>query len=256
MEGKRLNDDDLNDDDLPAIMGYSSKCGTMADGSLRIQIDVQPKDAQKAFRMFGTPGTAIALARLTDEVAVEEDRPGKPKKKGKGPFGDYAAALVKTGFFRTPKVWEGIGTDKQYLEWLKGKKSAFSGERDIDKDTGEMFCVPAHVRHVEHGSGTGIKPPYSAIPLTNAEHQLSHQKGDSAIAPRDWWDKMRVKYVSQWAYETLKANMGYDSYTDMHPRRLLEWARQRDLENLLPLLYHTLEDGDGENPESKAASET
>ena len=77
-------------------------------------------------------------------------------------------------------------------------------------------------------------------------------RGDSAIGPRDWWDKMRVKYVSQWAYETLKARMNYDSYTDMPPHRLLAWARQRDLDSLLPMAYNDLEDEDGETTESQA----
>ncbi|MCP4470163.1 MAG: hypothetical protein GY815_05670 [Gammaproteobacteria bacterium] len=207
----------------------------MADGSLRLQIDIRPDDAQRAFKLFGTPNSAVALARLTDEVAVEEERPGKKKK---GPFGESARALVQSGFFRTPNIWAGIGPDSEFLEWLKHQKSALSGKRDYYEDTFEGCCVPAHVRHLEHGGGTGIKPEYSAIPLTNEEHQLAHQKGDSALGEREWWDKMRIKYVSQWAYETLKEKMGYDSYTDIAPYAIRAWAKQRELENLLPKSFH------------------
>ena len=93
--------DDLFEDDQPAVLGYSTKCTTMADGSLRVQIDINPKDTQKAFRMFGSPGSAVALARLQDDVAVEADR---PKLNQKGPFGDYARALVLSGFFKTDSM--------------------------------------------------------------------------------------------------------------------------------------------------------
>ena len=101
----------------------------------------------------------------------------------------------------------------------------------------DMAELPLVSSVIEFGSGTGIKPPYSAIPLTNAEHQMSHDRGDSAIGDENWWAKMRIKYVSQWAYEKLKANMGYDSYTDMPPHQLVEWASQRELTQHLPLSY-------------------
>jgi hypothetical protein len=235
-------------------MGNSSKASTMADGSLRLQIDIMPKDVQIAFKMFGTTGTAIALAPLKDEVAVEQNRPGKSEKPTKGPYGEWAKALVQSGFFRTPKVWQGIGPDTEFLEWVKTQKSAKSKEFSQYDDTGECYCVPAHVRHLELGSGTGIKPEYAAIPLTKEEHDLSHLKGDIAIGDREWWDKQRIKYVSLWAYETLKKKMNYDSYTDMPPRRLLDWATQRGIEDQLPVRYHTAETQDGETEVGQTAS--
>jgi hypothetical protein len=36
----------------------------MADGTLRLSVDIEPRDAQAAFRLFGAPGTAVALAAL------------------------------------------------------------------------------------------------------------------------------------------------------------------------------------------------
>lgn len=232
------------DEEISAIMGSSSKASTMADGSLRLQIDIRPEDAQNAFKLFGTPGSAIALARLTDEVAVEHDRP-KPEK---GPYGKYAQALVASGWFRIPKVWEGIGTDEEYLDWVKHQPCALTGNFSETHDTGEQYCVPAHVRRVEHGSGTGIKPKYSAIPLMHDLHTRAHQHGDTSLRPEEWWDKQRIKYVSDWAFETLKKKLNYESYTDIPPTTLVAWALQRDLMNYLPFEFH------GENTESKAES--
>jgi len=239
------------EEELPAIMGTSSKASTMADGSLRLQIDIMPADAQQAFRMFGTPSSAIALARLTDEVAVEQERPGKPQK---GPYGEWARELVQSGFFRTPKVWEAIGTDRLFLGWIRQQKSAYSKEYSEIHDDGVGYCVPAHIRKVQHGSGTGIKPPYCAIPLTQSEHDLTHSKGDIALGDELWWDKQRIKYVSQWAYEQLKLRMREKSYTDISPQRLLNWAKANGVSDQLPMRYHTLENPNGEDTESSAAS--
>jgi len=235
----------MNDDEeLSAILGSSTKCSTMADGTLRIQVDIKPEDAQNAFKLFGTPGSAIALARITDAAAVEIDRP-KPEK---GPYGKFAQALVASGFFRIPRVWEGIGTDEEYLEWVKHQPCALTGNFSEHHDSGEQYCVPAHVRRVEHGSGTGIKPRYSAIPLMHDLHQQAHQHGDTTLCPEEWWQKQRIKHIEKWAFETLKKRLNYDSYTEIPPTTLVAWATQRDLMNYLPFKFH------GEDTESKTES--
>jgi hypothetical protein len=226
--------EDIDSESAPAaFLGSSSSAKTMADGTLRITIDLAPGDAIGAFTAFGKPGSGVAIARISDQVAVEAERP----KKVKGPYGEYAKYLVQSGFFRSPDVWANVGSDKEYLEWVKQQPSAISGEFSEFHDTGEQYCIPAHIRRVQHGSGTAEKPPYCALPLTNAEHQQTHQHGDTSLRPEEWWDKQRIKYVSKWAYETLKRKMGYDSYTDMAPHRLVDWASQRGLTQYLPMAY-------------------
>jgi hypothetical protein len=50
----------------------------MADGTLRLIVDVEPRDAVAAFGLFGQPGTAMALAALKPG-ATPEPEPEKPK---------------------------------------------------------------------------------------------------------------------------------------------------------------------------------
>lgn len=56
---------------MDAIEGSVAALKVMADATVRIAIDIEPRDAQAAFRMFGTPGTAIAIAVLK----TEQDQP-------------------------------------------------------------------------------------------------------------------------------------------------------------------------------------
>ncbi|MFT5483328.1 MAG: hypothetical protein ACI9GW_001985 [Halieaceae bacterium] len=246
-----MNDETDNNEEAPAaFLGSSAGCRTMADGTLRITVDLPPIHAIGAFTAFGAPGSPVAIARITSEVALEEGRP-KSDKPVKGPYGEYAKALVQSGFFRVPNVWCAIGTDGQYLEWVKRQKSAISGEFSEYHDDGEAYCIPAHVRRVAHGSGTAIKPPYSAIPLTNQEHQQAHQHGDSNLRPDEWWDKTRIQYVARWAYETLKHNLRYGSYTSIPPSKLVEWASQYNVTEYLPRSIK-----DGANAEDPAESES
>lgn len=72
---------------MSVISAAAMRCRTMADGSLRIEIEIEPKDRQAAFSMFGEPGTPMALAALkvghaaagTEPVG---DEPGQEPKGG------------------------------------------------------------------------------------------------------------------------------------------------------------------------------
>jgi hypothetical protein len=59
---------------MSAILATSGAIRTLVDGTLRISFDVEPKDAADAFAMFGKPGSPAALARITNQAAVEHDR--------------------------------------------------------------------------------------------------------------------------------------------------------------------------------------
>lgn len=63
---------------MSVLEGASVSCKTMADGTLRLTIDVEPRNAQDAFALFGSPGRAVALAALMDGAgAVKEPDAGK-----------------------------------------------------------------------------------------------------------------------------------------------------------------------------------
>lgn len=76
----------MNDNTPAAIMGASGACRTMADGTLRVVIDVEPRHARAAFNLFGAPGTPVALARITPEAATAEARTefDQPPERQKG----------------------------------------------------------------------------------------------------------------------------------------------------------------------------
>ena len=65
---------------MSAIPCASVSLKTMADGTLRISFDIEPNNAQDAFRLFAAPGTPAAIAALqVGYAAVTEPVPEKPK---------------------------------------------------------------------------------------------------------------------------------------------------------------------------------
>lgn len=66
---------------MTALAGASAGVKDMADGSLRITIEFEPKDAKAAFELFGSRGTPIAVAALKVGFAAVKDEPPAEKVK-------------------------------------------------------------------------------------------------------------------------------------------------------------------------------
>lgn len=226
----------------------------MVDNTLRITFDFEPRNAAAAFKMFGERGTPAAIALITkgaslknelheteteDQTISEEPTKAKIHKLGqKGPWGDYAASLYRSGFFYAPKVLEALGTDKQYRNWIQTQPSAYSSDFS-EWIHGEGRCIAAHVRRAGE-AGTGYKPPYSCIPLTDKEHQLQHQQGENALDGMDW-NKLKNEYLVKWAVDQLYVIFGVDSLTKMHPNDFVDWCQQNDLIPFVPKMYKKFE---------------
>lgn len=67
---------------MSAIPCSSVSLKTMADGTLRISFDIEPANAQDAFRLFAAPGTPAAIAALQVGYAAASDAPAEDQPKG------------------------------------------------------------------------------------------------------------------------------------------------------------------------------
>lgn len=214
-----------------AITGAFVRLQTMADGTPRAIIDLHCK-LEEAARIVGEPGQTLALARLTEEAAQSTlMHVHAPRESRAQPYGEQAKALKLSGFFRVPEVWHYVGSDMQFLGWLKGRRCA----RNDAMCFGDV--VAAHVRRIADGAGTGIKPEYSAIPLCDAHHRLQHQHGESAIGGKEWCDAQRIKYVEAWAWDQFKFLFGVQSMADLDPARVRNVLGPHPIARYLPEAY-------------------
>jgi hypothetical protein len=125
---------------MTAIAGASAGVKDMADGSLRITIEFEPKDAKNAFELFGSRGTPVALAALKVGFQAVSDAPKEPPAKI-GPLCREAVELCKLPEFQRwiaeddaaeneadAKAWIlktcGVGSRKD-LDTISGAGSAF-----------------------------------------------------------------------------------------------------------------------------------
>jgi len=202
-------------DEVQALIVTRRPAKEMADGTLRVQFDVEPNDRKAFLSMFPDNGDPIAVARLDPEsVRRHQNQVAFAEPPKKGDYGQFAKWLVQSGFFRRPDVWKYLGSDDLFLEWLKTQGCAHK-DRNCSGD-----IVPAHVRRVAEGAGTAHKPAYCAIPLCDNHHQMQHQQGESALGGKEWFDRERIKAIEAWAMHQLKTLLGISSLSKLSPPHL------------------------------------
>ena len=186
-------------------------------------------------------------------------------KANKGEFSHEVRDLHQHGFFKNPKLWEIVGTDKQYQAWTRKRPCVVSGEFDYDTTKGEERTEFAHVRRAGD-SGTGYKAEFSGVPLTHEIHaNYQHQHGEtkayafyldrrgkrdgviSEVAAKEWFNKKALENVEKWAHEMTLFSINQalakagqpvvDSLTKIKPKTLHWWAEKHGLHAYLPRCY-------------------
>ncbi|NPT59074.1 hypothetical protein [Paraburkholderia elongata] len=103
--------------DIAAVSGATTTIKTLADGTFRLSIDIEPRHAQAAFALFGSPGTPVALARITNEAATAFDqREPEPEKPRGGALAKLAGMWSNATHF-----WEFCDVDNadDAAEWIR-----------------------------------------------------------------------------------------------------------------------------------------
>lgn len=212
-----------------------------ADGGLAVRVIVAPADKALFQQLWPRPGMAAVLAR--EDPAAGRKAMQDAMADSAPLYGRFAQRLrTHVGFMGSRRVWQAVGSDEDYLAWVRTRPCAIcKWTPHWEMDT-LVPCHAAHVRRIEDGAGTSIKPKYSAIPLCppghgKSCHQLQHQQGESALGGKEALDRLRVHYVYTWLWETLKEKLGYAHWNDVPPQTLVAWASEHGALDCLPKEY-------------------
>lgn len=120
---------------MSAIEASSVRLNTMADGTLRITCDVEPRFANDAFKLFSAPGTPMALAAL-EPTKLDDKEPDKPKG---GNLSQDAARICDTPEFRAFVKRQGWADAAEFVRQHCGIKSR--AELDHDPRAARLFSA-------------------------------------------------------------------------------------------------------------------
>lgn len=211
------------------VVGYTQTISTRVDNSSTLKINFSEVNTPDALKLFGKNGTRVVIALMSEDI---EDPMREVTIKECDEIEDvcttkfkYANHLYLSSFFRTPSVWKAVGTDAEFLSYLRTLPCAFCGKSP---------SVVGHVRRIANGAGTGKKPEYSAIPLCNDCHQEHHQHGESVLGGKDWFDKQRIEHLHSWCWNKLKTDFGYYSWSKVPYEVFIGWVNDNNLHKYLP----------------------
>jgi len=191
----------------------------LPNGMTRLWIDIDTTEYPKALELVTLEGQPLGVIPLQHQPAS---------------YGQEAKALFASKFFHTRSLYTYIGSDDQYQKWCrKANKCTHTGRMGHDNDRIE-FC---HFRSVSVGSGMGIKPKYSGIPMLHSSHHEQTCNGYSAVGGKDWFDGKAKASVRRWAQEILKGKLGYEHWNQVPPRVLFDWACDMNVDRYLPKAY-------------------
>lgn len=137
---------------MSVIEGSSVSVKTMADGTLRLTVDIEPRNAQAAFALFGAPGRALALAALVDGAgAVQEPVTGNPatdKPKG-GEWAKMAGMWCEDADFRAwanSRYSTKIHNDVEAAELIRDE-CGIKSRAELDHDAGALRRFNERIRY-------------------------------------------------------------------------------------------------------------
>lgn len=225
----------MNDSVIPATY---RRLKTLADGTVQLVVEVEPKDAAQAFALFNEPHVPVAIARLACGRAAGAMAEGGPSTEQsgarQGPYGEWWRMLFQAGAFQAPPVLQALGGDDDYLEWLRDQRCVHCGQEPHWEMGDWVRNEAAHVRRVANGAGTAVKPPHSAITLCPICHRVQHKKGESALGGPDWVARKLLQQRNTWAKACFHDVFVADSLTSVPPERAVAWFESWDLLRYLP----------------------
>jgi hypothetical protein len=123
---------------MTAIAGASAGVKDMADGTLRITIEFDPKDAKSAYELFGARGTPVAVAALKVGYAAVQE----PERAKVGPLCREAIGLCQMPEFQgwlDSREWLLAGEDGAKAFILAACQIESRKELDASAYAGNLF---------------------------------------------------------------------------------------------------------------------
>ena len=217
--------------ELLAIAGTRRTARELVDGTIRVQIDIEPKDRKRFYELLGEVDMHVALAPLDlRNTATRLDGVTDPHVSSQPPSRPetLAAQLHRTGYFRNPKLWRAlherrIYTLQQHKQWVQQQGCIMHGklsthcQGDVCLHHCRSSNVPSAGRHLQPENPMKV-PHWYGVPLCHEHHRGWVHGSDSKSATRADHEKLQLKAVELMAGQAkamVKQYIGIETLADI-----------------------------------------
>jgi hypothetical protein len=191
---------------------------------LRITVEFDPRFAKEAFALFGSRGTPLAVAALTQAatVAHAQSEAAKPYELNPPsivkPANQLAKKLMADGYFRNPKLWDAMEINEIYTQ---AEHKLFIEQSKCCSESPNICGGDVVLHHVRTSanSGVGMKPTHwFGVPLCRKHHDEFHQNGTRE--DKDAFMVLAMKFTSDQMKMAFKNYIGIESLADLTIQQL------------------------------------
>ena len=108
---------------MSAIPAVSRQIKTMADGTLRLSVDIEPNNANEAFQLFGSPHVPVAIARLNQEAFIQHAQELAIENNIVEKVQITGLTLLSVTWCKDPDFWSFMNTEFQPEEKIENEQS-------------------------------------------------------------------------------------------------------------------------------------
>ena len=207
-----------------ALWGIRRTARELVDGTIRVQIDIDPKNRKTFNELLGEIDMPVALAPLAPEAVQTQEFAANERKSEMPRERTLAQQLHIDGYFRNPKLWRalhdyGVYTVHDHKQWVSSQDCIVRGA--ISPCRGDVVlhhCTSAAIQ----AAGAQLQPDapnkvphWYGVPLCHEHHRNWLHQG---IAKREDKDRLlteAVAIMSHQAKHAMKTHMGLDSLANI-----------------------------------------
>ena len=238
-----------------AVAGVRRTARELVDGTIRVQIDIEPRHRKDFYELLGEIDTHVALAPLRPEAATQltsnsqiggEEPISETEAGVRGPnlsnsseHESLAARLHRTGYFRNPKLWRalhdnGVYTVQQHKEYVKTlpchvKNVKCQGEVCLHHC--QSSALPAAGPELQPENPAKV-PHWYGVPLCHHHHRNWVHGSGPGCADREQKQRLvmdAVELMAGQAKKAMKRYMGIESLKGINGYELAQFEEDMGL---------------------------
>ena len=232
---------------MNAVAGTRRSMKELVDGTIRVQIDIDPPHRAAFLRLFPEIDMAVALAPLVNDNTVSDgtrrDAAGA-EEAGQGSAADstcpaksapneLARKLHVDGYFRSGKLWAAMEaatlySQKQHKEWIESQECLFRGQGVCQGDIVLHHCNSAAIPASGNADHPRKPAHWYGVPLCAITHhqEWAHASHGATREDKATLLEKAVALTADRMKSKIKDVLGIKSLREITPALLAEFEER------------------------------
>ena len=214
-------DNEVTDERPLAIAGTRRTVRELSDGTIRLQIDIEPRHRRDFFDLLGEIDMPVAIAPLDpSKMRPRVSQQDNPLERG---FRSLAQRMHINGYFNNPKFWRamhvsGIYTLATHKAWVESQPCVMQGVGACSGDIVLHHCTSAAIP----AAGAELQPDHPnkvphwyGVPVCHEHHRNWIHQGGATREDKEHLLHYAVQLIGEQTKAAMKKHIGITTLADL-----------------------------------------